>query len=483
MRCIESVARKYRSTPLQVRTAMLYLVCSFFQRCIAFVVVPIYTRIVPADQYGMYSLFQSWNELLCIFTTLNMWNYLYSKGLIKFETKKNIFTSSLIGLGWCLTLVFLAIYILGKNVINSFVGLSTEVFVIMFIDWFLRPSYEYWCARQRFEYTIKHFCVTAIIISLLTPVASLILIHFLSNKGNALIIGKSVVTIPIYLFICILLLKKGRQLRDKDVWRYALRFNIPLVPHFLSGVILAQSDRIMIERYCSTKEVAMYSVAYSVAAVMLIINSALNDSIIPWEYKSIKNGTYKNIHKVSFTALLAVSVCNLMVIMFAPEIIYLMAPSEYQPSMYVIAPVAISNLFIFMFNLFANIEYYFEETKFVMIASCIAAGLNILLNSIFIPIYGFTAAGYTTLVSYMIYAFMHYCFMHYCTIKHGIEGKIYNVNNIFMVGLLTTVIGLLANALYELLYIRIPILAVVVAIVCVKRNYLMSLVREIKTSK
>ena len=43
-----------------------------------------------------------------------------------------------------------------------------------------------------------------------------------------------------------------------------------------------------------------------------------------------------------------------------------------------------------------------------MVASCSGALLNILLNYIFIGLYGYYAAGYTTLICYMVFSFAHY---------------------------------------------------------------------------
>ncbi len=64
-----------------------------------------------------------------------------------------------------------------------------------------------------------------------------------------------------------------------------------------------------------------------------------------------------------------------------------------------------SVFFMFLYPLFANIEFYYEKTKFVMVASCSGALLNILLNYIFIGLYGYYAAGYTTLICYMVFFF------------------------------------------------------------------------------
>ena len=107
----------------------------------------------------------------------------------------------------------------------------------------------------------------------------------------------------------------------------------------------------MIGSLCGTSETAIYSVAYSVASVLLIVNAAVMDTIIPWTYKSLQKHEYGKLPYVSAAGLFLIAALNLLVGLCAPEIIQIMAPAEYQEAVYIIPAVAISNVFIFMFNL------------------------------------------------------------------------------------------------------------------------------------
>ena len=66
-------------------------------------------------------------------------------------------------------------------------------------------------------------------------------------------------------------------------------------------------------------------------------------------------------------------------------------------------------LFLFLdYFIFSNVEFIYEKTKFVFPITVIGAGLNIILNFIFIPLFGYGTAAYTTLISYAIVAVCHY---------------------------------------------------------------------------
>ena len=53
-------------------------------------------------------------------------------------------------------------------------------------------------------------------------------------------------------------------------------------------------------------------------------------------------------------------------------------------------------------------EYFYKKTKFIALGSMLAAALNVVLNYLFIPRYGYIVAAYTTLVTYVLYFVFHY---------------------------------------------------------------------------
>lgn len=480
--------KKIKSLPVAVRTSILYLLCSILQKGVAFIAVPLYTRLVLPEQYGVYSLYQSWDSVLSIFATLNMWNYLYSNGMLKYERRKDEFTSALIGLSCLLTTILLVIFLLGWKTFLKFSGLPLAALILMFFDFYLRPSYEYWAARQRFEYDVKKYAVSAIFITVSTPIVSICLI-FLARKylpeytGVAIISGKVLCASLVYLVVMYAILRKKSCVIDKEIWRFALKFNMPLIPHFLSTVILAQSDRIMIGAMCGTDQTAIYSVAYSVASVLLIVNSAVMDVIIPWTYKALQAKDYQKLPYVSILGLVIVAALNLFIGLLAPEIIKIMAPGEYQYAVYIIPAVAISNVFIFMFNLFANIEYFYEETKLVTAASCIAAIANVILNYIFINLYGFIAAGYTTLVCYIFYALSHFCFMKYVLKKYAGGVAVYPAKMLWGIALSSVAIAISIIGLYQFVFVRFFIAILGVAVIGVNSKKFVRLFISIKKTE
>ena len=89
-----------------------------------------------------------------------------------------------------------------------------------------------------------------------------------------------------------------------------------------------------------------------------------------------------------------------MLIIFAPEALYIMGGKPYLVALYVMPPVACGCIFQFLYTMFVNVEQFSKKTIGMAFASASAAILNYVLNAIFIPRYGFIAAAYTTLAGF-----------------------------------------------------------------------------------
>ena len=96
-------------------------------------------------------------------------------------------------------------------------------------------------------------------------------------------------------------------------------------------------------------------------------------------------------------------------------------------------------------NWYSIFEFYYEKTKPVMVCSILSAGLNIFLNYLFIPQYGYLAAGYTTLVCYLFNSIMHTFVLRRIETTQGCAGV--NVKGSFGIGILLIIASICITCL------------------------------------
>ena len=171
---------------------------------------------------------------------------------------------------------------------------------------------------------------------------------------------------------------------------------------------------------------------------------------------------------------------SLIPILLGPEVVAIMAPGEYQKAIWVIPPVASSVYFMYLYNIYGNIEFYYEKKSLVAIGSMVMALANIILNYIFIKIAGFVAAGYTTLVCYVGYSVCHQIFSQKVLRKENVRESVFNNRFLTGLGIVVIMVVGLSNLLYLNNIVRYVMLLSLIIIVVIKRNFIIGLMRKIK---
>lgn len=473
-----NLQKKYRELPVAVKTSVWFTVCQFLQRGISFITVPVFTRLLSAEEYGVCNIYFAWFEVFLLFTSLKIPYEGLNNGLIRYEKDKDGYTSSVMGLIMSMTLLFMGIYLLFHKWVDKVTGLSTFIMVLMFIQLMFNPPLMLWTNRERFDFRYrKPVAVTGIstILNLLVTVLAVLNTEY---KAEARIIGSVFVQTLFGSFFAILLLKKGITFFRKDYWSFALKFNLPLLFYYISQMILNQSDRILINYFQGSGKAAVYSVAYSAATIMLLLLSAINGSFNPWMYKKLKKKRYSETGRTASALCLMVGAGTFAVSALAPDLVRILATEEYMEAIWIIAPVSASVFFIFLYMVFANVEMYYGENKGISIISIVCSVLNIILNIIFIPIFGYFAAGWTTLLCYMLLTLLHYILMRRACRIHHIRKRVFQDNVILAISGGVVLLSFIAMGLYRLSYLRYGALLCAAAVLFAFRKKLLVILKQ-----
>lgn len=468
---------KYKNMSNTVKVSFWYMFCTMIQRGISFITVPIFTRILTVEQYGIITIYNSWHTMLLPLVTLNLFYGVYNNLLTKYPEKKMETTSALLGLSTFTTIVFFLLYLVNVQFWNKIFGLSTLIMVVMFISILLFPSYTFWIVSQRYDYKYIKSTIVSLVIALSSPILGVLMVVLIEEKAEARIIAFVFVQGIIGLIFYVYYFLQRKNFFNKEYWKFALKFNVPLIPHYLSTNILSQADRIMINLMVSETATAIYGVAYTVSLLTAIITNAINSSYIPYTYKSLKEKKYVEISQNTNKLLVLVSVFSIIIMALGPEIICILGGVRYYDAIWIVPPVAASVFFMFLYLLFVNIEYYFEKTLGITVSTCIAAGINILLNYIFIDIFGYYAAGYTTLICYIILVFCHYI-AYKKILNREKTGNVYDVKFIMIISIIEMITMFCMILIYEILIVRYIIIILILLVIVLKRRKFINILKR-----
>ena len=480
---IKSVFEKYNSLPIQVRAAFWFMVCSFMQKGISSITTPIFTRLLSTEEYGQFSVFNSWLGIVTVFVSLNLSAGVYMQGLVKYEDRRKEYSSSLQGLTMFLVAIWTAIYLAFHDFWNGLFDLTTVQMLAMLLMIWMSAAFGFWASSERVVFRYRKLVLITILTSIAKPVLGIFLVLHADDKVTARILGLAAVELIGYSGLMVSQLVKGKKLCIPEFWKHALLFNIPLIPHYLSTTVLNSADRIMIEKMVDADSAGIYSLAYSISLLMTLFTTGITQTLEPWRYSKQKAGRQEDIATLAYPTLILVAGLNLALIAFAPEVVRIFAPPQYHDAIWVIPPVAMSVYFMFTYGFFASFEFYFEKTGYVAAATMAGAVLNIILNFIFIRIFGYFAAGYTTLACYIVYSVCHYLAMRKIC-KDNLGGKkVYSLKKLLAISGGFMALGFAVMFTYFNNWVRYGAIAVFAVVLVVKRKWIVETVKQILSVK
>lgn len=471
---------RYRQSSPAVRASIWSTICNFLQRGAAFIVVPIFTRLLTTEQYGICNVYFAWFDIFILFTSLKLPYEGLNNGLIRHEEDKDGYTSAVLGLVMVLTCVAAAVYWPLRHIIDRFTGLSGLLMIFMFLQLLFSPTLNLWINRERFDFRYRRPVIVTLISTVVSPIIAIVAVLNTSYMAEARIIASAAVQVFFGLICAMALFHRGKTFYKKEYWSFALRFNLPLLAFYLSQSVLNQSDRIMINYFCGSGKAAIYSVAYTAATLMLLAVSAINGAFCPWMYRKLKAGEHRSVAPVTGQLCLLVAGATLAMTVFAPDLVAILATDSYQQAIWIIPPVSASVFFVFVYMLLANVEMFYGENRGISAISIVCTLVNIVLNALAIPRWGYLAAGWTTLISYMLLALLHYVLMKRACRRHGVTEPVFPVKLILIVCAVELAASFAIMALYPLGWIRYAVILAEAAVVICFRKKLCKLLERIR---
>ena len=478
MKALKQIFDKYNNFSTLTKASLWFLFCSFVQKGISVISTPIFTRLLTPEEFGSFSVFNSWLGIATAIVTLNLFGGVYIQGLVKFGKISRQFSSNLQCLNLTLVIFWTCIYFIFESFWNDLLSLTTCQITLMLVLIWTSSVYNFWSSEQRVYCHYRSLVFVSLLVAILKPILGILFVIYSNDKVTARILSLVVVELAIFSFLFFKQVLHGKSFFSISIWKYALAFNIPLVPHYLSSSLLQTVDRIMIGSMIGSREAGIFSLGYSIAFLMTLFTNSLFQTLEPWLYKKIKERRISDIKTVAYPVFAFIILLNLLLILAVPEIVYIFAPESYYEAVWVIPPIAISTFFMFTYTFFAAFEFYFEKTKFITVATLSGALLKVVLNYFFLEGFGYQFASYSTLLCFVTFALMHYLFMRKICAENFGNVQPYESKPLFLMSLILIVLGLVLMWTYQYKEVRYIFLTLTLLMIFLKRKYLISMFKS-----
>ena len=402
--------QKAKDNHTVLKASVVYIIVSLINKGIGIITVPIFTRLLTVEEMGTVTTWISWMTMLLPITSLSLASGSMYIAMNEYKgNERQKYQSSVLSLATISSVLCLIVYLIFSDFFNSYLTLSTPLMVFMFAYLMFSPSLEMWLIQQRYVYNVKGMAIVTLVSNISASAFSVLLILLLKHSGLDLgeirLYSTYTVLLLFGLFFFIYILVKGKVFYSKKYWSFGLKISVPLMVHTLAKNILDVSDRSMISLYCGKADAGIYGTIYSISALSLVIWSSINNAFVPYLYEKLENNKKEDINeicKITYIIIIVYAAVCIGLTAIAPEIIQILTTDEYFSAVYIIPPIATGIYLTCIYNIFANVILFHKKSVGVMVATVIASIINIVLNAIFIPMFGYVAASYTTLIAFVV---------------------------------------------------------------------------------
>ncbi|MBO4693934.1 MAG: polysaccharide biosynthesis protein [Clostridia bacterium] len=455
---------RYKNADVVFKASIWFVLVTVVDSAISVITQPFVNRILTEEQVGIYNIYNTWISVFRVIITLNLFCGVYDVLLVENKDDQNSVQSSLFVLSSIITAAFFVIVLLALKPVSFLLGLKPIYMIVMFISIFSEMVMQFYIVPLRINYKYIQYAIYVMGAFFVKSILTVLLAYYIkSDRVLGRILGFA---LPMLILAVVFIILMVREKSNKGVtkyWKQSLKFNLPLIPHYLSTIILASSDKVMLQHLSSEYYVGIYSVVYAFSSLSLIIFTAINNSYTPWAYEALREKNYPALRKRTNLIIFVSVLFCLMLMLFAPEGVYILGGKSYLKALPIV-PILICGIFFSSFYfIFSNVEFINKRTKIVFPITLLGSAVNIGLNWLLIPKYGYFAAAYTTLIGYVIIAVCHYFYS-----RHILKDRAFDMRTLLMIILLlaagTVASIILYNSVFWMRYLMILVFGVLFVI-------------------
>lgn len=378
-------------------------------RGLNFFLLPLYTRVLTTEDFGLIVICMTVHSLLAMLMPLG-----FDNGLLRyfFAAKSSTEQGEAVWTNWVSLLVgsgvlALALDCLGGRLFQHLLpGVPFHPLIRLAI-WgaFFQTHIQFFYSLLRFrEQAGWHVATTAF----QAVTSAFLVIYLVAGRGLGAygyllgLTSTSGVCACIYV-VCILRCSRFHFRRD---WlRPIMAYGLPLMPHVLSGWVLELSDRAILKRYTPLHDVGVYGVGYQIATLLSIVAACANSAWVPFLFQRVEekgDAAKPELARLATYHAMSMTWLALGFVLFALYSVKIFASDEFLPAATIVPWVVLGHLCAALYQVPGNLLFVRGRPWMISGATILAGLANVGLNLWLVPKFGILAAAWTTLASYAL---------------------------------------------------------------------------------
>jgi len=382
-----------------LENSVFYIFSAMLIQAVGFLLLPIYTRFMTPDDFGIISLI---NGFVAVFTFIVSFS-LYSAA-VRFHAdykddhiKLKKLYSTLVTFIILSNALFFLVSLLFRNQIAKWIFDGIVFFPLVFMALLSLVFVSLHALHQSIlqgRQQGKKLVIINLTVFGLTVILKIIFVVVFRYGAIGFLVAQLIIN-GLYFFYMIYDLKKQDLFSfglDKKILKKTLIYSIPLMPHNLSTRLVGLISKVLINQSGTLALVGLYSISMQFASLIDMIQTSVNHAFQPWFFITMNNKDENSkieIVKLSDFLLIIYSIIYMGVGLFSQELIMIITSERYYMSWTIIPVLVIGFSIKSIYYFYVNIVLYYKEaTKKLFIATLTGSFADILIAYLLIPLLG-----------------------------------------------------------------------------------------------
>lgn len=388
-----------------VRNSVIFVLFELINKAVPFLLLPILTRYLTPDDYGIIASFTAFISFLAIFIGLSGHGAIDSNFFRLEKSRLGIYVANVLIILLLTTLLSLASIFIFSDIIKSKLAISFEWQVLAIIialgQFITLINLSLWVIEQKpLQFGIYQFLQTILI-----TVISIVLILGYSYNWEGQLLGTVIGTL-IFSFLSLIVLFKRGYIHfkiDKLYMKDFFKFGIPMVPHQLASWLRSQGDKFIIISILGNSATGLFSVGQQMGLVMSILMSSLNKALCPILFKllssDISSNSRSKLVKYSYLLFLGILLIGVSLIVLVQFLYPYFLGNEFQDSLFLTQLIILGFMLEGCYYVVVNYIFYFKKTPSLAKITFAISIIHVAISFLFVNLYGIVGAGYALVIS------------------------------------------------------------------------------------
>ena len=390
-----------------LQNVFIYTLLQVINSAIPFLLMPVLTRYLTPEDYGMISTFNAVFGVISIFVGMSVAG---AVGISYFhldsEALKRYIGNGFNILLFSTTLVLLVLFSLEPYLVEKLRLPAIWFYIAAIMAWMQMVTainLSLWRSRQE----AKPFALYEVSKTVFNIALSLWLIIGLHYGWEGRVTGIAAATVLFGVLSMVYMFKRDYVEFDfsKNYIKELLHFGIPLIPHQAALWIRFSADVLLITMLLGAGETGLYSVGLQFGMVVGVLSTAFNNAYMPHLYEQLKANDPKAKRAiVKFTYIYFAGIVFLAMVMatlFVWMVPYYLGEKFHGASQYIYW-LSLAYAFQGMYLMVVNYIFYVKKTYLLSMVTVSTSLFHVALSYIMIIRYGAIGAAYASVASFSL---------------------------------------------------------------------------------